>query len=60
LEVYAPHEGDFHIKGLTIEVGGKGKTAALVKAVKNYMIAADDIETGIGTKVPLWLFGFLY
>ena len=23
-------------------------------------IEADDIETGFGNKIPLWLFGFLY
>ena len=23
-------------------------------------VAADDIEVGIGNKIPLWLFGFLY
>lgn len=23
-------------------------------------IAADEIETGFGNKIPLWLFGFLY
>ena len=23
-------------------------------------VAADDVETGYGNKIPLWLFGFLY
>lgn len=60
LEVHLPDAGDFLVAGLTIEVGGKGKNAGQVKAQNNYLLAADDIETGIGTKVPLWIFGFLY
>jgi predicted AAA+ superfamily ATPase len=59
-EVYAPSEGDFLTSGLTIEVGGKGKTAKQVKHTARFIVAADDIETGLGTKIPLWLFGFLY
>jgi len=59
-EVHAPQQGDFLIKGITIEAGGKGKNATQVKEGSHYLVAADDIETGIGTKVPLWLFGFLY
>lgn len=60
IEVYTPVEGDFLVRDITIEVEGKGKTASQVKVTKNYLVAADDIEIGIGTKVPLWLFGFLY
>ena len=59
-EVFAPPEGDFLTSGILIEVGGKSKDAKQVKAADSYLVAADDIETGFGTKVPLWLFGFLY
>ena len=59
-EVQAPKAGDFYSDGLTIEVGGKGKSAAQVREEADYLIAADGIETGFGNKVPLWLFGFLY
>ena len=58
--VFAPSAGDFQIEDLIIEVGGKSKNASQVKDQQQYLVAADDIETGIGTKVPLWLFGFLY
>lgn len=58
--VFAPTSGDFQIEDLIIEVGGKSKNASQVKGQQQYLVAADDIETGIGTKVPLWLFGFLY
>ncbi len=60
LKVNSPAEGDFAVGGLTIEVGGKGKNTSQVKQLDNYLIAADDIETGGGNKVPIWLFGFLY
>ena len=60
LKVNSPAEGDFAVGGLTIEVGGKGKNSSQVKQLDNYLIAADDIETGEGNKVPIWLFGFLY
>lgn len=60
LEVHAPASGDFLVEGLTIEVGGKGKSAAQVQDAADYLVAADDIEVGFGKKAPLWVFGFLY
>ena len=52
---------DFFVNGkYTIECGGKNKTGEQIKSVKNAFIAADGIETGNGSKIPLWLFGFLY
>lgn len=60
LEVHAPVEGDFITEDWYIEVGGKSKNARQVKQQANYLVAADDIEIGIGSKIPLWLFGFLY
>jgi predicted AAA+ superfamily ATPase len=59
-EVFAPVEGDFLTSGILIEVGGKSKDAKQVKTANSYLVAADDIEIGFGTKAPLWLFGFLY
>lgn len=60
LEVHAPVEGDFITENWHIEVGSKSKNARQVKQQANYLVAADDIETGIGSKIPLWLFGFMY
>ena len=60
LSVSSPVSGDFFTEGLTIEVGGKGKNRNQVKHLDNYLIASDNLETGSGNKVPLWLFGFLY
>ena len=60
LNVSSPIAGDFITNGLTIEVGGKGKNSEQVKHLDNYLIASDNLETGSGNKVPVWLFGFLY
>jgi uncharacterized protein len=60
LEVNSPKEGDFIFNDYTVEVGGKGKNSLQVKHLEKYLIASDDIETGSGNKVPIWLFGFLY
>lgn len=58
--VSSPSEGDFLVDGLTIEVGGKSKSENQVKHLENYLIAADNIETGDRNRAPVWLFGFLY
>jgi uncharacterized protein len=60
LDVYSPKAGDFVSGGYTLEIGGKKKTTAQVKHLDKYLILSDDIETGVGNKVPIWLFGFLY
>ncbi|MCF0261740.1 MAG: ATP-binding protein, partial [Sphaerochaetaceae bacterium] len=52
---------DFIINGkYTIECGGKSKTGNQIKNLENAYVAADGIEIGDGSKIPLWLFGFLY
>ncbi len=52
---------DFLVDGkYTFEVGGRGKGRRQVEGVADAYIVADDIETGFGNKIPLWLFGFLY
>lgn len=60
MDVSSPTEGDFYLDGLTVEVGGRNKGSSQVRHLDSYIVAADDIETGAGNKVPIWLFGFLY
>lgn len=60
LNVSFPTEGDFYINGLTVEVGGKNKGTSQVRHLENHVVTADDMETGAGNKMPIWLFGFLY
>jgi predicted AAA+ superfamily ATPase len=54
-------DGDFVVDGRYLfEVGGKGKGFAQIRNIPDSFVAADDIEFGLGNKIPLWLFGFLY
>lgn len=54
-------KGDFIIDGkYTIEVGGKNKDFKQIRNVNESYLAIDGIEIGIGKKIPLYLFGFLY
>jgi len=56
-----PKYGDFIIDGkYTLEVGGKSKTNKQIKELENAYIAMDNVESGFGNRIPLWLFGFLY
>ncbi|RHR50803.1 AAA family ATPase [Parabacteroides sp. AF17-28] len=47
-------------KKYSFEIGGNGKGFRQIKDLPDSYIASDDIETGFGNKIPLWLFGFLY
>lgn len=52
--------GDFLVSGkYTFEVGGKNKKFDQIKDVLNSYLAIDDIETGHGQRLPLWMFGLL-
>ncbi|MFZ2283476.1 MAG: AAA family ATPase [Lutibacter sp.] len=54
-------ESDFLVDYKFIfEVGGLSKNSAQIKDLKNSYLVVDNIEYGIGTKIPLWLFGFIY
>ncbi len=53
--------GDFIVDDkYTFEIGGKNKNFNQIKDIPNSFIAADNIESEFGNKIPLWLFGFLY
>ncbi|MDE6753292.1 MAG: AAA family ATPase, partial [Muribaculaceae bacterium] len=42
------------------EIGGARKGFDQIKDIPDSFVAADNIEYGLGNKIPLWLFGFLY
>ena len=53
--------GDFLVDGTWhFEIGGSGKGFGQIKDVPNSIVVNDDVERGLGNKIPLWLFGFLY
>jgi len=60
-KLHYPKKGDFLVdEKYLIEVGGKNKSYKQIKDIENSFIVADDIEVGFGSKIPLYLFGFLY
>lgn len=59
--VQMPAKGDFLIDGKYLfEVGGPSKDFEQIAGIKNSYIGADEIETGYGAIIPLWMFGLLY
>lgn len=56
-----PARGDFIVDDESLfEVGGGGKGFGQIKDISNSYVVNDDTEVGIGNRIPLWLFGFLY
>ncbi len=59
--IFSSKQGDFYCEEkYTFEIGGKSKGFKQIKDIPNSYIASDNLEVGIGNKIPLWLFGFLY
>jgi predicted AAA+ superfamily ATPase len=59
--IFASKQGDFYCEEKYIfEVGGKNKGFNQIKNLENSYVASDDLEVGIGNKIALWMFGFLY
>ncbi len=59
--VEVAEQGDFLVKGqYTFEVGGKNKKQKQIKEVENAYLVKDNINSGFGNVIPVWLFGFLY
>lgn len=60
-QINSSKKGDFIVDNkYTFEIGGKNKNYNQIKDVENSYIASDEIETGFGNRIPLWLFGMLY
>ncbi len=60
-QITLPTQGDFFVDGIYLfEIGGRKKSFSQIAGLENSFLACDNIESGIGAKIPLWLFGFLY
>lgn len=60
-QLYAAKEGDLLLdRSYLFEIGGKNKGFSQIADKPNSYVIADNIETGVGNKIPLWLLGFLY
>ena len=61
VHVTASPISDFLIDGkYTFEVGGKKKKQSQLQDIENGYVVKDDIETGYGNIIPLWMFGMMY
>lgn len=59
--VQYPPVGDFKVDGKWLfEIGGKGKSFRQIADIPDSFVVNDGVEIGVGNKIPLWLFGFLY
>jgi hypothetical protein len=62
--ITAPDAGDFAIRKngqfIVFEIGGKKKNKKQIKDIENAYVLNDDIETGRGRNIPLYLIGLLY
>lgn len=60
-KVQLHEKGDFFVDDKYIlEVGGKGKNNKQIRGEKQAFLVVDDIGSGFGNKIPLYLFGLLY
>ena len=60
-ETVYPKRGDVEVDGkFLFEIGERGKGFDQIKDVPDSYVVNDDVEVGVGNKIPLWLFGFLY
>ena len=56
-----PKNGDLIIENrYLLEIGGKDKSYRQIADIPDSYLAVDNIEFGVGNRIPLWLFGFLY
>lgn len=56
-----PKKGDILVDNrYLIEVGGPNKNFKQIEGIPDSFLAVDNLSTGYGNKIPLWLFGFLY
>ncbi|GHB38696.1 ATP-binding protein [Mongoliitalea lutea] len=60
-QVSLSKKADFLVNQVyTFEIGGRSKDQSQIQGVEQAYLALDDIEYGMGNKIPLWVFGFLY
>lgn len=60
-EIQISDQGDFLVDNkYTFEVGGQSKSFKQIKDIENSYLVVDTDSTENSSKIPLWLFGFLY
>lgn len=60
-QIHLSKTGDFLVDDKWVfEIGGRNKSTQQIKETDHAYLALDDIEFGFKSRIPLWLFGFLY
>lgn len=60
-KINSAKNGDFLVdEKFIFEISGANKKYKQMASIKDSFIVADNIEHGIGSKIPLWMFGYLY
>lgn len=59
-QVFYSNYGDYQVKDIIFEIGGKNKTRKQIKNIDNSFLVKDDIYASSKNTIPLILFGFLY
>ncbi len=58
---FEPEVGDLLVdEKYLFEIGGRNKQYKQIADIPDSYVIVDDLETGVGNKIPMWLFGFLY
>lgn len=52
--------GAIYLNGMTIATGGKNEPLPVVTDGSHPLVAADNLEVGTESRIPLWMFGLLY
>ena len=59
-EVLSSPISDFSVDDITFEVGGRKKGQKQIEGAGQGYIVKDDINSGYGNIIPLWMFGLTY
>lgn len=59
-EVLSSPISDFSVDDITFEVGGRKKGQKQIEGTGQGYIVKDDINSGYGNIIPLWMFGLTY
>jgi len=53
--IFEKNDSKYHF-----EIGGKDKGFRQIADIPDSYVFSDDLESPVGSKLPLWMLGFLY
>ena len=58
---YGKAQGNFKVDSkYTFEIGGRRKDFSQIADLPDSYLAVDNVEIGVGNRIPLWMLGLLY